>query len=397
MENHDQAYYLNEARLRRVLEKAGPYLRRASNLQVSSEIRINTREIAHLEDKLDLTGRNLAEIQAALATLEPQVAESGEKVSLLQTEWSAVNKEVTLLEGLEKSIEGQMRQLERSKQDAQASREYIRQAIIKAETLEGQRNALREKAQSLRTALSETNVGLRKLEDSLPAIRKTRDLLVGLIPSGFEPDVYQSLQDDVGPKITRYLDDVNKQINHIQSQVASLKERDAATAALEQELLLKRTRIHQKIVAFQAQTQSGATMESLKKDLQDLEDQGRRLDQDYKAGQAEIEKLEESSTRLKKTIIESQTAHDQLVKKHSALVILRQEMEERGDLDEELARLGTLIQKHNLLAQANTVMADQVGNLVEELRINNYRLQTTIDDNRKVKLDLEQQLAKEFG
>jgi len=238
----------------------------------------------------------------------------------------------------------------------------------------------REKFQ---TEIIELNQKIETLIEKMPIMKNTKDIILGLMPSDFDKDSYETLQGNFEKNLKNYIDEINSEIKTIDQRVSDLKELQENEKSLQTMILAENADLDDKYNSILSDIGSEIDKSKVLAALNQFKSQKDNLI-------ADSERLTNAIDRMKSEIVglDENMAHEKMVKtelmqQSTYLTSLKRELDGIDDIDAQIQ-----FQKEkslNLTAEADTLnrKIDLVSKINQELDTTTDQLQIIYEDHNK--------------
>lgn len=283
---------------------------------ILSEIRQCSKEIEHLRDRIAAVEGQVKETRAAIASIEPGVTESRSQLLGAEAEKRAIEEEAAEIEDFHTDVANKQAMLPGLRLQVAHLKEEVHQEALRREAVQARYREAVVRKQEIAEEVVSLKARLRQLQQEIPIMQNTRDILVGQMPEHFDPQVFQKLQGDQGMNFESFVSEVQNRIAVLKKEIAvfqaQLAEEDRESGALSgrehdlrrevaelshyADIAAARESVMREVYALEEeQAHQGRALEAQKRELQGLESGISGLDEEISR---ELRREQELSGRL---------------------------------------------------------------------------------------------------
>lgn len=375
-----------DKRLQDTLGKVEAYLQDRKQRQLLEfEIRHMTLEVEYSKDKIPLASKSLSQTIEAIDEIEHRFIDQQQKLSHLQKEREKLEQEYTAfktkLEDLEnkRSILPDLKaQIERMQEEVRTSSQTLKEFQSKHQELLRDKENLENKPEALKAKLS-------LLKNEIPVIKNTRDILMGCMPEGFDPEVYLTIQEqeEIGKSITSYVTEVKGEIKKIREMIPELKVQAAEKNKEKEQLVSKNEHLQQKHKAIIAEVGDDIEKSIIEEEANKLQEEKQRLAGESDRMAKEASRLEAEMKSIDDALEREKKVKTDSMERYTDLSSKKQKMEEFDNLEAEFERLKKESEKHLTDSEVNNTLIGFVNDIKQGVDSINGQLQSAIEHYNK--------------
>lgn len=367
-------YSLREERVRRVLADVGSDLKtRQVKIMLDAELRALARDIEYLKDQLEVAQDQCAQVEPEAAAIEPEVAALRAQVSRLQKEKRTVAGREGL-EELERSLVARVQALPRLIEEIKSlekelevlpariteREELLHIFVIRKKQVDAEAQPLLEK--------------VRVLEEEIAVLTSTKDIITGLVPVDLDPEIYESIKDDLQERVNEYLRDVREDIERIGVRHEALKIELAELRTQREPLAARKAELARVAVSQGGIVAQGETPETLAAEIEELNAlAASRVAQ--RAEALDALRVLEAEARVLDAGLSRKRRDYELVKERSdALRAAKAVLDDMSDVGAAIEELETETLAHLAQARANEALLREGELVIERMTQMNGKL-----------------------
>lgn len=377
---------LRDKRLQKLLDKVESHLYATKKKQLfETEIRKTTREIEYIDDKIAVARKQLQKTVEANKEIEPRLHKAKRKLSRLQKERETAENEYAMLKAIEREMESKRAILPGIKKQIAHLREDIRESSARFKALQlRQRKTMAEK-EYLEKETEALKTKLSGLENEIPVMRNTRDMLAGVMPEGFDADTYHTIQHqgDLESTIANYADEVNEQIERLKKEATELNTQIDEKHAREKLLLSEKENLQSKIEDIVAELGGEAKKSPILNELNRLRDKKELFVAECYRMMKEVTRLDAGIKNLDDALEQGRKLQSESMERYRYLVLRKQEMDEVDNIDAEIERLQNEIQRHNTDSYINNKLIGITNDIKQDVVSMNAKLRSAVEEYNK--------------
>ena len=239
------------------------------------------------------------------------------------------------------------------------------------------------KKEKFRTEIIELNQKIETLIEKMPIMKNTKDIILGLMPSDFDKDSYETLQGNFEKNLKNYIDEINSEINTINQRVSDLKELQENEKSLQIMLLAENADLDDKYNSILSDIGGETDKSKVLATLNQLKSQKDNLITDSERLTNAIGSIKSEIVGLDENLAHEKTVKAELMQQDTYLTSLKLELDGIDDIDAQIQ-----FQKEkslNLTAEADTLnrKIDLVSKINQELDAITDELQIIYEDHNK--------------
>ena len=377
---------LKDKRLRDFLDTAGFHLHALKKKQIlEAEIRRTAREIEYIEDKIAVAGKQLQETVEANEEIEPRLQGAERKLSRFQKERGAAESEYETLKAIEEDVKGKRailpgikKQIAHLRGDVsklsarfKALHPTYQESLVKKENLEKETGGLKTRSSGL--------------ENEIPVMRNTKDILVGLMPEGFDPDTFHAIQDhgEIEKAINGYVAEVNKQIERLEKETSELDTQLDGKRTQAKPLLSKKEHLEGKVKDLTADVGGEVEKATIVDEIDRLRAEKERFAAESERMMKEMNRLDSSTKSLDHELEQGKKLERDLMERYTYLISRKQEMSEFDNIEAEIERIQNEVQKHDRGSNVNDRLIEITNEIKQDVGLINGKLRSVIKEHDK--------------
>ena len=239
------------------------------------------------------------------------------------------------------------------------------------------------KKEKFRTEIIELNQKIETLIEKMPIMKNTKDIILGLMPSDFDKDSYETLQGNFEKNLKNYIDEINSEINTINQRVSDLKELQENEKSLQIVLLAENADLDDKYNSILSDIGGETDKSKVLATLNQLKSQKDNLITDSERLTNAIDRIKSEIVGLDENLAHEKTVKAELMQQDTYLTSLKLELDGIDDINAQIQ-----FQKEkslNLTAEAETLnrKIDLVSKINQELDTTTDQLQIIYEDHNK--------------
>ena len=239
------------------------------------------------------------------------------------------------------------------------------------------------KKEKFRTEIIELNQKIETLIEKMPIMKNTKDIILGLMPSDFDKDSYETLQGNFEKNLKNYIDEINSEINTINQRVSDLKELQENEKSLQIVLLAENADLDDKYNSILSDIGGETDKSKVLATLNQLKSQKDNLITDSERLTNAIDRIKSEIVGLDENLAHEKTVKAELMQQDTYLTSLKLELDGIDDINAQIQ-----FQKEkslNLTAEADTFNRKivLVSKINQELDAITDELQIIYEDHNK--------------
>jgi DNA repair exonuclease SbcCD ATPase subunit len=207
---------LKEEWLQDLVEKVAHQLNVKKEMEIlSCEIPKERNEIEYLRGRTGAARRRLDETENAIKEMQLRMAEPKRKLTRLEKERQLAVERYDRLKEIERDIEGKLSKLPKIKAEIRKLSDEVRKSSGRLRSLQSSYDEALQRKERLGQECESFKTKLTKLEEEIPVMRNTRDILRGKQPEHFDADTFETIKGDVEMIVESYVSEVEGEIEGI--------------------------------------------------------------------------------------------------------------------------------------------------------------------------------------
>jgi len=378
---------LREERFHRILTDVEPQLKaRQDRMALMPEIWNLRRDIEYVKDRIEVAEAKRAELAALAAAVKPEVAALTENVERLRAQKTTITGKAGL-EELERSLAEKVRSFPRIKEEIRAVEKELPALAAQLAELEKNHEHLVARSRDILPEAAQVREAVSALEEELFVLSSTRDIVGGLVPANIDPEVFDSIRDDLRERFQAYLGDVQENIEAIGKQTEDMK--SALPGMRKEKVALAARRESLKLAAgdLGAWDLEADAIEALRAEVAGLSEQAARLAAHRDEALEALGEVQTDSAALDEATRLTRAERDQTAARLAALEVVKEKIGEAGDIGEAIGALKDAAQKSLATARANRaivsegeIAAERLTRVSDELAASGERLRTVTEE-----------------
>jgi chromosome segregation ATPase len=374
---------LKDKRLSNFLDTAGAHLHASKNEQILvAEIRKATIEIQYIEDKVAIGRARLQKTTKAIEETEIRLREAEKELSRIRKERAAAEGEHEKLQATEREIHSNGAILADMKKQIAHVRGVVRRLSARFKALQSTHRNGQVKKETLEKEVGTIGIRSSALEKGLPVMRNTRDLLVGILPEGFDVDTIDELdnQDEIEKAINDYIAEVNEHMERLEKERSGLNRQIDEKDMQQRVFLSRKDDLEGKVKGLTAEVGGEAEVETVIDEVERLRDEKERLGAECEAMMKEGDQLESNIKILDDELEAGKKLERELTERNACLTSRKQEMDQFDDMEAEIKRLQKEMQKCERDSSVNDMLTEIIGDIKEYVGLINGKLRYAVKD-----------------
>ncbi|UCD86345.1 MAG: hypothetical protein JSV01_00745 [Desulfobacterales bacterium] len=374
---------LKEKRLSNFLDTAGAHLHASKNEQILvAEIRKAAIEIQYIEDKVAIGRARLQKTTKAIEETEIRLREAEKELSRIRKERAAAEGEHEKLQTTEREIQSKRVILADMKKQIAHVRGDVRRLSARFKALQSTHRNGQVKQETLEKEMGTIGIRSSALEKGLPVMRKTRDLLVGILPEGFDGDNFDKLynQGEIEKAINDYIAEVNEHMERLEKERSDLNRQIDEKDVQQRAFLSRKDDLEGKVKDLTAEVGGEAEVQTVIDEVKRLRDEKERLGAECEAMMKEGDQLESNIKSLDDELEAGKKLERDLTERYAYLTSRQQEMDQFDDMESEINRLQKEMQKCERDSSVNDTLTEIIGDIKEYVGLINGKLRYAVKD-----------------
>jgi chromosome segregation ATPase len=371
-------------RLYAILEKVDAVLaERRTRQTLVSELLKAQYDIDFLENKIGMVKSNLqretpelvmlkdssekAELTLSHIIKERETAEA--KYFRLKIYEKDFNAKTALLPKINEEIFNVSGRVGKLKSECKSQDIYFQEVVFKKEKFQRE--------------IIELNQKIETLTVKMPIMKNTKNIILGMMPSGFDEESYETLQGNFEKNLKNYIAEINHEIKTIDQRVADLKELLENEKSLQITLLAEKADLNDKYNSILADIGGEIEKAKVTTALNQLGVQKSNLIADSERLTNAIDRIKSEIVALDEKLEYEKTVKTELMQRYTYLISIKQELDGIDDIDAQIQ-----FQKEKILNITAEVDAlnrriDFINKVNQELNAITDKLQFTYEDHNK--------------
>jgi len=378
---------LKDKRLRDFLNTVESHLHVSKEKQILvSEIRKTAIEIQYIEDKIAIGRTKLQNTEKASSEPEARLREAEQELSRIRKERESAESEYEKLREIERDIEGKQAVLPDMIVQIAHVRGDVSKLSAKLKALQSSHQESLAKQETLEKEMGELKTRSSALENEIPVMRNTRDVLIGILPEGFDADTFDEIQDqgEIEKAINDYISEVNGLMESLEKERSDLNTVIAEKDTQQKSLLSKKEDLEEKIKDLTEEVGGEVEIEAVLDEVKRLRDEKERLGAECEAMMKERDQLESSIKSIDDELEQGKKLERELTERYTYLASRKQEMDRFDDIDAQIQRLHEEMQKCDMDSNVNDKLIEITSEIKEDIGLMNKKLQSALEDYGKI-------------
>ncbi len=351
---------------------------------LSSQIPKERNEIEYLRSRNAAARKRLDETENAIKEMQLRMAEPKRKLTRFEKERQLAVEQYNSLTEIVRDIEGKLSHLPKIKSEIRKLAEDVRKSSINLRSLQSSHHEALQRKERLGQECESFKAKLTKLEEEIPVMRNTKDILRGKRPEHFDADTFQTIQGDVEMIFKSYAGEVEGEIERIKNEMFSLNERLDAKQGEEVALLSKKGHLQETIEGLRAHIGEDKNRETLMTELAKLEGQRNELAGEVEQKKQEISRMESATKSVDDRLRREGEIDFDSKKRHSYLISRKQVMGNLENVADEVQRLKNEIERLNMDSEVNRTLHETIKKLNEDVDPTRKQLRSTLKEYNMV-------------
>jgi len=351
---------------------------------LSSQIPKERNEIEYLRGRNAAARKRLDETENAIKEMQLRMAEPKRKLTRFEKERQLAVEQYNSLTEIVREIEGKLSHLPKINAEIRKLAEDVRKSSINLRSLQSSYDEALQRKERLGQECESFKAKLTKLEEEIPVMRNTRDILRGKRPEHFDADTFQTIQGDVEMIFKSYAGEVEGEIERIKNEMSSLNERLDAKQGEEVALLSKKGHLQETIEGLRAHIGEDKNRETLMTKLAKLEGQRNELAGEVEQKKQEISRMESATKSVDDRLRREGEIDFDSKKRHSYLISRKQVMGNLENVADEIQRLKNEIETLNMDSEVNRTLHETIKKLNEDVDPTRKQLRSTLKEYNMV-------------
>jgi chromosome segregation ATPase len=372
-----------DKRLHSFLDTAGSHLNASRKKQIfAAEIRKTRREIQYIEDKVAIARTQVRKITEASKENEVRLRGAEKELSRIRKEMESAESEYETLRAIEKNLENKRKILPGTKRRIAHVREDISKLSARFEELQSTHRERLVVKEDLEKEMGRLKTRLTRLENEIPVMRNTRDILVGLMPEVFDSDSFRVIQDqgEIENAINDYVTEVKERIEILQKDTSELSTQIDQRHSEQKPFLSRKEHLEGKVKDLAEEVGGEVEKATIEDEVNRLQDEKGRLVAESEQMTKETNRLDTSIKSLDDELEQGKQLDRDLMERYTYLTSRKQEMDEFDDIDAEIERLQKEMQKCDRGSNVNDKLIEITDYIKQEVGFMNGKLRSALED-----------------
>jgi len=357
-----------------------------------SEIPKETNEIEFLRDRTEAARKRLDETENAIKKIQPGMAEPKRELARLQGERHLAAEEYEKLRERQNQRDSQISILPKIKAEILETVEEVRNSSHRIASLQSSHTEALQRKQKLGEECKAFKEKLINLEEEIPIMRNTRDILGGTRPENFDVETFEATRGDVETTFENYVNDMTGEIERLKNKISSSKEQLDAIPGEEEALLSKRGLLQETLEELRTHIGEDQDRESLMAEAAELEKKKQGLGVEAEQIKQETAVKEAAIQSLDGRFEEEREIERNAGDRHSYLLSRKQEMGNFENVTDEIQRLKDEIQRLNQESEINKTMYETIEKLNQDVEPTKRRLHSTLQEYDRIFDEFEREI-----
>jgi chromosome segregation ATPase len=376
---------LKEEWLQDLVEKVAHQLNVKKEMEIlSCEIPKERNEIEYLRGRTGAARRRLDETENAIKEMQLRMAEPKRKLTRLEKERQLAVERYDRLKEIERDIEGKLSKLPKIKAEIRKLSDEVRKSSGRLRSLQSSYDEALQRKERLGQECESFKTKLTKLEEEIPVMRNTRDILRGKQPEHFDADTFETIKGDVEMIVESYVSEVEGEIEGIKKETSSLNARLDAKQGEEGALLSKKGHLQETIEELRTHIGEDKNRETLIAELAKLEGQKNEHAREEEQKRKEVNRIESALKSVDDRLGRERQIESDSKKRHSYLISRKKEMGNLKNVADEIQRLKDEIQRVNMDSEVNRTLHETIKRLNGDIDPTRRQLHSTLEEYKRV-------------
>jgi len=383
-EAHNRIKELRKKEVLNYADKLGSFLSAKKKKAIlEADILRNNKEIEYIGYRIEEAQKQIDQKKDAISELEPRIAESRDRLTQLQRKKQPIEDEYKRLLDIEKNLEKKHAEIEEKKYRIAELTADTHKATEELKRLEDRNQLALAQKKKNEEEINSHKSKLGRLKEEIEVMTTTRDMLCGKMPDSISIEEFPGLLGDKG-NIEEYVAEVEKIIKKAEVEITTLNAQIEESHILEKSLSSQKEGLQKRVVDLESNLTRDQDKDSLMTEVNTLSEQRKRLTHEIDINRKEIKRIEsilmdrENSLKREREI---EIDHKERLK---YLTKRRQEMAAFENIEMEMERLNSEIQRFNVDTEANKDFLDIINKVKELVESINMTLETALKDYNNV-------------
>nr|ASQ41173.1 magnetosome protein Mad22 [Candidatus Magnetananas rongchenensis] len=393
--------------------------RRLNALQVKQALRSEmlkmSGEIEYLEDKISVQHKSMNAISDSLNDFERKIVDLKKDKSKLEREKRSSKGEYDKLGEIEQGIQNKLAVLPKIRKEMKIMRDKVISSTLEYKDLKNELDRIQLENEHMDGETRTIKKKVKTLEEEIPVLKNTRDILRGMVPDNESSESFHGLQTDHTKALEKYMNEVREQVDRVSAENKKLKkviaERKGVIKSLtsEKDGLQKKVdakhseikgffKDHDKFDAVYAQLtqRAGGRLKktSIVNDISSSQGLRKKLVSEVTEISSTIKKLELEIKKQDSIMDREKELEASTAERLKYLKDVQADMERLADVEEELTRLKSEISNNEQNSKMYAKLIETYEEVKDEIESLNIELQALIDNNNEVYNEFQESIDK---
>jgi len=373
---------LKEEKLQDVLEKVESYLQERKHKQLLEyEIRHMTLDFEYSKDTIPVARKSLSKTIEDISEIEPRFITQQQNLSRLQQEVERLEKEYAFVQERLEDLENKRLILPDLKAQVESMQEAVRMSSDILKPLQSRYQEVLLNKETLAKATEGLKAKLSQVNNEIPVMKNTRDILLGCIPEGFDPEVYHSIQEkeEIEKSITSYVSEVKGEIEKIKREMSEYTAQLEVKDKKKERLVSKNEQLQQKYNSLVAEVGDDSEKPIIEEEVNRLEGEKQRVAGEADQMTKEVSRLEAEMKTINEAVEREKKTKADSMERYTYLSSKRQEIEKFDNLEAAIEKLKKETEKHITDSKVNNRVLGVSSDITQDVDSLNGRLQSAIE------------------
>jgi chromosome segregation ATPase len=388
---------LKEEKLQNVLEKVESYLQDRKQRQLLEfEIRHMTLEFEYSKDRIPVARKSLSKTIEDISEIDPRFITQQQKLSRLQKESEELEQEYIAFKARLEDLENKRSILPDLKAQIESMHEEVRMSSDSLKTLQSRYQEVLLNKENLGKETEDLKSKLSLVKNEIPVIKNTRDILLGCIPEGFDPEVYHSIQEkeEIEKSITSYVTEVKGEIKKIRKEISEFTTQIEEKDKEKEQLVSKKEHLQQKHEVLVAEVGDDSEKPIIEEEVNKLEGEKQRLAGESDQMTKEVSRLEAEIKRINDALERKKKVKADSMEQYTYLSSKKQEIEKFDNLEAVIEKLKKETEKHITDSKVNNLVIGVSSDIKQNVDSLNGRLQSAIEHYNRQFEELDRTITR---
>jgi chromosome segregation ATPase len=384
---------LIEEWLQDLVEKVAHQLNVKKEMEIlSCEIPKERNEIEYLRGRTGAARKRLDETENAIKEMQLRMAEPKGKLTHLEEERQLAVEQYDRLKEIQKDIEGKLSKLPKIKAEIRKFSDEVQKSSGRLQSLQSSYDEALQRKERLGQECESFKAKVTKLEEEIPVMKNTRDILRGKQPEHFDADTFETIKGDVEMTVESYVSEVEGEIEGIKKETSSLNARLDAKQEEEGALLSKKGHLQETIEGLRTHIGEDKNRETLMTEFAKLERQRNEIAREAEQKKKEVNRIESALKSVDDRLGRERQIESDSNKRRSYLISRKGEMGNLESVADEIQRLKDEIQRLNMDSEVKRTLHETIKRLNEEVDPTRRQLHSTFEEYKRVFGEFEREI-----